>query len=166
MQSLFELDGSPHWVSLVRTQAGWALAWNGGLSAVACEPLDGVRGRVTVGGRSNDIAYVLDGDTIHVLLESQTYVLRFMDPVEHYAMSEQAAGHDVARAPMPGLVLSVAVRPGERVAAGVTMMTIESMKLETAIKASRDGLVETVHVAAGQMFERDAALVTLVKGDV
>jgi 3-methylcrotonyl-CoA carboxylase alpha subunit len=38
---------------------------------------------------------------------------------------------------------------------------IESMKLETAIKAPRDGLVATVHVAVGKTFDRAAPLVTL-----
>jgi biotin carboxyl carrier protein len=36
------------------------------------------------------------------------------------------------------------------------------MKLETAIKAWRDGTVETVHVAAGRTFDRAAPLVTFV----
>ena len=40
-------------------------------------------------------------------------------------------------------------------------MVIESMKLETAIKAWRDGTVETIHVAEGRDFRaRRAALVT------
>ena len=44
---------------------------------------------------------------------------------------------------------------------GDTLLVIESMKLETAIKAPRDGMVETVHVADGRTFERSAPLVTL-----
>jgi biotin carboxyl carrier protein len=38
---------------------------------------------------------------------------------------------------------------------------IESMKLETAIRAAQDGIVEKIHVRAGESFDRDAALVTL-----
>lgn len=165
MRSLFELEGEAHWVSLARTSRGWVLEWDGGHAAVSYEALDEVRGRVAVDGQSHDVASVLDGDVVHLQLNSRTYAFRLVDPVDHYAVSELAARHDVARAPMPGLVLSVAVQPGARVALGDTMMTIESMKLETAIKASRDGVVETVHAAAGQMFERDAVLVTLVAAD-
>ena len=43
-------------------------------------------------------------------------------------------------------------------------MVIESMKLETAIKAWRDGTVAAVHVGVGQTFERGAPLVTLAPG--
>jgi len=38
---------------------------------------------------------------------------------------------------------------------------MESMKLETTIAAPREGIVQAVHVALGQTFERDAPLVTL-----
>lgn len=165
MQSLFELDGTAHWVSLARSADGWALAWEGGHSAVACESHDGVRGQVIVDGQAHPVAFIRDGDTVHIQLDGRAYALRSIDPVNHFAAPEATARHDVSRAPMPGVVLSVAVKAGEHVAAGATLMTIESMKLETAIRASRDGLVETIHVTAGQMFERDAALVTLVKGE-
>ena len=57
-------------------------------------------------------------------------------------------------------VIAVAAEPGAQVQAGDTLMVIESMKLETAIKAPRDGVVATVTFAAGQSFERDAVLVT------
>jgi biotin carboxyl carrier protein len=35
------------------------------------------------------------------------------------------------------------------------------MKLETAIRAAQGGIVEKIHVRAGESFDRDAALVTL-----
>ena len=71
-----------------------------------------------------------------------------------------ASADDVATAPMPGVVVAVHTAPGARVTRGDTLMVIESMKLETAIKAWRDGTVETIHVAEGRTFERSAPLVT------
>jgi len=62
---------------------------------------------------------------------------------------------------MPGVVVSVKAVVGERVAAGTVVAVIESMKLETAIRAAQDGIVEKIHVRAGESFDRDAALVTL-----
>ena len=53
-------------------------------------------------------------------------------------------------APMPGVVASVAVANGRPVVAGDLLMTIEAMKMETALHAERDGTVATLHVAAGQ----------------
>ena len=56
-------------------------------------------------------------------------------------------------APMPGVVASVAVASGRSVVAGDLLMTIEAMKMETALHAERDGTVTALHVAAGQSVE-------------
>ena len=53
-------------------------------------------------------------------------------------------------APMPGVVASIAVASGRPVVAGDLLMTIEAMKMETALHAERDGTVAALHVAAGQ----------------
>ena len=53
-------------------------------------------------------------------------------------------------APMPGVVASMAVVEGRTVVAGDLLMTIEAMKMETALHAERDGTVAALHVAAGQ----------------
>ena len=44
------------------------------------------------------------------------------------------------------------------------LMVIESMKLETSIRASQEGAVDRVHVREGESFDRDAVLVTLSQG--
>ena len=54
---------------------------------------------------------------------------------------------------MPGVVASVAVASGRSVVAGDLLMTIEAMKMETALHAERDGTVTALHVAAGQSVE-------------
>ena len=56
-------------------------------------------------------------------------------------------------APMPGVVASIAVASGRAVVAGDLLMTIEAMKMETALHAERDGTVAALHVAAGQSVE-------------
>ena len=56
-------------------------------------------------------------------------------------------------APMPGVVASVAVASGRSVIAGDLLMTIEAMKMETALHAERDGTVAALHVAVGQSVE-------------
>jgi 3-methylcrotonyl-CoA carboxylase alpha subunit len=119
--------------------------------------------RVIVDGRNESVIYVVDGDLVHVHLGGQSYAVQYVDPLVALSGVADDAGHNVARAPMPGVVLSVRVSVGERVAAGTVVAIIESMKLETAIRASQDGIVEKIHVRDGQSFDRDAALVTLAR---
>jgi pyruvate carboxylase len=52
-------------------------------------------------------------------------------------------------APMPGLVVSVTVAPGEQAAAGQKLVTLEAMKMETTVYAERAGQVAEVLVRKG-----------------
>ena len=76
-----------------------------------------------------------------------------------------AAGEhsDQITAPMPGSIVQVHVSPSQPVAAGDVMVTIESMKMETALVAIRDGVVASVLVEAGTTVDRGALLVSFMK---
>jgi biotin carboxyl carrier protein len=162
MHHTFDIGGEPHAIWLSRSPQGYRLALaEGGGAAVSFASTGSCEGRLTVDGSSERIVYVVDGDTVHVHLGGRSYAVRYVDPLVALAVEADAAGHHVARAPMPGVVVSVKAVVGERVAAGTVVAVIESMKLETAIRAAQDGIVEKIHVRAGESFDRDAALVTL-----
>lgn len=67
-------------------------------------------------------------------------------------------------APMPGLVLRAEVAAGDRVAAGTTLLVLEAMKMENAIKAPAEATVASVEVAEGQAVEKGAVLVRFEVG--
>ncbi len=52
-------------------------------------------------------------------------------------------------APMPGLVVTVAVEKGNKVVKGQKLLTLEAMKMETTLYAEQTGTVDEVHVKAG-----------------
>jgi len=106
---------------------------------------------------------LFDGRDVWVHLDGETYQLQWRDAITHHAEAAGGETDAVCRAPMPGVVIAIGVARGDQVKAGDTLVVIESMKLETAVKASRNGVVESVHVAVGQAFERDAPLVTLTE---
>ncbi|MGG7568139.1 pyruvate carboxylase [Rhodovulum sp. DZ06] len=62
-------------------------------------------------------------------------------------------------APMPGVIASVAVSVGQKVAAGDMLLTIEAMKMETAIHAEHAGVVKAVHAPAGSQVDAKDLLV-------
>jgi acetyl-CoA/propionyl-CoA carboxylase biotin carboxyl carrier protein len=71
-----------------------------------------------------------------------------------------AAGETVT-AEMQGTVLSVAVAPGDEVAAGDTLLVLEAMKMENDVTADRGGTVAAVPVAAGDSVNTGETLVVL-----
>ncbi|MEM9049060.1 MAG: pyruvate carboxylase [Pseudomonadota bacterium] len=62
-------------------------------------------------------------------------------------------------APMPGVVASVSVARGQAVTAGDLILTIEAMKMETALHAERAGTVAAIHAPAGSQIDAKDLLV-------
>ena len=68
-------------------------------------------------------------------------------------------------APMPGLIVNVAVKAGARVAKGDALLSIEAMKMETQIHADRDCVVKEVVVNAGMRVDAKDLLLVLGESD-
>ena len=65
------------------------------------------------------------------------------------------------RAPIPGKVVSVAVAPGDAVAAGAPLVVLEAMKMQNQICAEGAGTVESVAVTPGLAVEGGQLLLVL-----
>jgi len=63
--------------------------------------------------------------------------------------------------PMPGSISTVAVKAGQEIKSGDVLVTIEAMKMETAIHASRNGVVAEVLVGPGSQIDAKDLLVVL-----
>jgi pyruvate carboxylase len=64
-------------------------------------------------------------------------------------------------APMPGAVSTVAVKAGQKVKSGDVLLTIEAMKMETALHAPRDGTVSEVLVSPGAQIDAKDLLMVI-----
>lgn len=64
-------------------------------------------------------------------------------------------------APMPGLIVRVNVRVGDRVEAGHGIVVMEAMKMENELRATAAGTVRSVEVSPGTAVEKGALLVAL-----
>jgi acetyl/propionyl-CoA carboxylase alpha subunit len=155
----FKLDDTNYAVWLGKRAGRYALDVDGAQHNVALQAADGGH-RLVLDGAATDALVAVDGNTIFVHLDGRHFELRYLEPVALYAADADASSENVALAPMPGVVVSIQVAAGATVSRGDTLLVIESMKLETAIKAWRDGTVEEIHVVEGRTFERSAALVT------
>ena len=76
---------------------------------------------------------------------------------------EALLGGDAVKAPMPGKIIAVNVKPGDTVTRGDTLAVMEAMKMEHSLAAPRDGVVESVSGAVGEQVAEGLILVQLVE---
>jgi len=71
------------------------------------------------------------------------------------------SGEMAIKSPMPGLVIDVAVKVGDFVEAGQTLVVVESMKMHNEFKAPRAGTVRAIRVETGAKVAQNTILLTL-----
>jgi propionyl-CoA carboxylase alpha chain len=83
---------------------------------------------------------------------------RFTDPADRVASGSLLA-------PMPGSVVSVAVAPGDTVAAGEAVLVLEAMKMQHTVTAPQDGEVTELAVSVGDQVASGAVLAVVATND-
>ncbi|HEX2763026.1 MAG TPA: biotin/lipoyl-containing protein, partial [Allosphingosinicella sp.] len=76
-----------------------------------------------------------------------------------------SASDGVILAPMPGRVIAVEARDGDKVAKGQKLVTLEAMKMEHSLTAPFDGVVAEVAAVAGAQVSEGDRLVRVEKGE-
>ena len=101
---------------------------------------------------------ITDDDEIVVFEAGEAFAFASRPP----AGSEAGAASDGAiRSPMPGKVTGLSVKAGDKVTKGQGLLTLEAMKMEHALTAPFDGVVDEVAVALGAQVSESAVLVKL-----
>jgi 3-methylcrotonyl-CoA carboxylase alpha subunit len=117
--------------------------------------------RLTLDGEFHLVWLATQGDHIFVHAFGRHWECEHVDAAEVACVDTPGAG-DTSHAPMPGVIIGVAVEQGQAVEEGQSLLTMESMKLQTTIAAWRDGTVETIHVSASDSVDKGSALISLV----
>ncbi len=71
------------------------------------------------------------------------------------------SNEDSVKSPMPGTILSVEVKNGDKVNKGQVLLILEAMKMENEIVSPKDGIVANVHVKKGENVESGSPLVDI-----
>lgn len=72
-----------------------------------------------------------------------------------------ASGKSTVTAPIPGVIISLAVKEGDSVSAGQDLCILEAMKMKNSIRASRAGKITAVRVAAGDQVRRGQVMLEI-----
>ncbi len=69
------------------------------------------------------------------------------------------SGASIVHSPLPGVVVSVSVRPDDEVSAGQEILVLEAMKMKNTIRAGRNGVIKHIYVLPGQAVQHHDPLV-------
>jgi len=87
-------------------------------------------------------------------------------PVRRPAVQASDGAPGAVLAPLPGLVLRVAVKEGDAVQAGQTLVVMEAMKMENAVPAPHHGTVRKVFVTEGASVGEGDPLVEIARPEM
>ena len=92
------------------------------------------------------------GTRAYVYTEREAGYARLMPPRKVSDTGKQVL------CPMPGLVVSIAVKEGQEVKAGETVAVVEAMKMENVLRAEIDGTVKKINAKPGDSLAVDAVI--------
>jgi len=116
--------------------------------------------------RAEVISLDFDQKTAQIKVNGNHYRIKIAD---HFDLLVKKMGlsanviHKIneIKAPMPGLVLSILVKPGQEVVHGDPLLILEAMKMENVIKSPGEGKVKNIQVAKGKAVEKGELLIEM-----
>lgn len=64
-------------------------------------------------------------------------------------------------APIPGVIMSINVKVGDKIKVGDVVLVLEAMKMENSITSEKSGVVSAIHVAVGQQVLQSEVMIEL-----
>lgn len=165
MKTFVQVNGKVREVELVERLGELVVSLDGKRVEVSYDEVDPY-GQIVLlhDGESFALSIEGDGHATSVTLAGYRYDCALEDERERAAnMAARAAakGGGPVKAVMPGVVLELLVKPGQRVEAGQPLLILEAMKMQNEIRAAAAGIVKSLHVDPGQAVGAGDKLLTL-----
>lgn len=118
-------------------------------------------------GRSHRVLVLKEdkeNGTVRLRVGAHTYTVQLQDDrsrlMQTLGLDKTATKVKEIKAPMPGMVLNILVKPGDVVKKNDPILVLEAMKMENMIKAPGDATVSVVHAEKGKAVEKGQLLVS------
>ena len=109
-----------------------------------------------------DLVANKDGYTVFAMNSFRNVIIRNDEKLLHESLTGAGAlgSGDSLTAGMPGKIVKIFVKPGDRITAGGPLLIMEAMKMENEMKATHDCVVKDIVVKEGASVDTGATLVT------
>ena len=108
---------------------------------------------------SNKYSFLIDGHYF------ESYVRTKLEEETENILKTNLSSDDEIKimSPMPGMILRVNKKVGDKVNKGESLILLEAMKMENELKASEDGVLSQVFVETGKSVEKNQILLIIKK---
>ncbi len=151
MAYITKIDNKEFKVDLKQEGKGFKVYLDGKLREVTVASDSGSRLTLIIDDKPFDV--ILEADD-HIVVGGESYNVEIFDEqVEKFmkASTGKSEKRELAvKAAMPGLIIEVTVKQGDKVTEGQGLLIIEAMKMQNEMQTPRDGIVKTIKVKKGQ----------------
>ncbi len=116
-------------------------------------------------GQTKTIFAAKDDKHIYVIADNFQYVFDVLHDDETFFSGDSLSDdkHENILSPMPGSIVKVVVKVGDKVEEGDAVIIIEAMKMETKLYSSISGIVNKINCSNGEQIDTDMILVEIIK---
>ncbi|MCX7995821.1 MAG: acetyl-CoA carboxylase biotin carboxyl carrier protein subunit, partial [candidate division WOR-3 bacterium] len=107
------------------------------------------------------IFYAEEKGRKYIAVDGEYYVFEPEKSEKLKSSTTIAEKTNIVVSPMPGLLVKVPVKIGDKVSAGTTLAIVEAMKMQNELRASRDGVVKKINYKEGEQVDAFVPIVEL-----
>lgn len=154
----------PRQIEITRAGERYGYRIDGRLVEADIVEISGGTYSILIGGRSLEVHVEARRQTLRITSGAREFAANVTDPRRYRkgAGAILAEGRQHVSAPMPGKVIRVLVKAGEKVAAGQGIVVVEAMKMQNEVKSPKAGTIEKLLVSEGQPVNAGDALAVVV----
>jgi biotin carboxyl carrier protein len=164
MKITIELNGKARTVELSRGEKGFACSIDGKPVEADIAEIGSGTYSILMGGESLEVRITPRADGLSAFVGGNEYSLTVRDPREwrrKHGGATASEGRQQVVAPMPGKVIRILAKAGEKIETGQGVVVVEAMKMQNEVRAPKSGVVEKIFVKEGQSVNAGDALATI-----
>lgn len=114
-------------------------------------------------GQIRHIYAASDGDKVYVHVDGNVITLEHVDSDQKSFSGDSPAfgSKDQITTPMPGKIVKILVKEGDRVSLKQPLVIVESMKMENELRSPADGVVKSIHFGPGDLVGTDQPIIKI-----